>query len=144
MIFAGADRDALRQVFVEAWHKRRAGAPMEPLEHAVADVVGEHPDYHALLDDLETVERDFGVEAGETNPFLHLSMHLAIREQLGTDRPVGIRSVHRRLASRDDAHGAEHRMMEYMAQALWEAQRAASPPDEQRYLACLECLLGSR
>jgi hypothetical protein len=141
----GTDRAALRRGFVEAWRKRLAGAPATPLEAMIADVIAAHPEYQAALSDPETLdERDFPPEAGEANPFLHMGMHLALREQVGTDRPAGIAGLHRRLSARTgDPHEAEHRMMECLGRALWEAQRGNRPPDEQSYLECLRRLAGS-
>ncbi len=134
MIFQGADRDGLRRTFVDAWRKRRDGRPLEPLEALLGDVVAEHPEYHRALEDPDAIGRDFAVEDGETNPFLHLAMHVAIREQVGADRPPGARAAHARLAAAAGVHDAEHRMMEILAESLWEAQRAGRPPDEAAYL----------
>lgn len=135
----GQDRTQFRRFFAEAWRKRREGAPMEPLERLVAEVIALHPEYHRLLEDPErAIERDFPPEAGHTNPFLHLGMHISIREQAATDRPAGIADLRRRLALlRGDEHAAEHQMMECLGQALWEAQRANRAPDEAAYLECL-------
>jgi hypothetical protein len=133
------DRDTLRRYLASAWHKAEAGLPLEPLEHQIAGLVREHPEYQPLLADPETaVGRDYTPEAGETNPFLHLGLHLALLEQVGTDRPAGIRAHYQRLVRRTgDAHRAEHLAMECLAQALWDAQRTRHPPDEAAYLECL-------
>ncbi len=134
MIFQGARRDDLRQAFLDAWRKRLEGLPLEPLEALLGDVAAEHPEYHRALADPDSVARDFPVEDGETNPFLHLAMHVAIREQVGADRPAGVRAVRLGLAAATDVHRAEHRMMEVLGESLWEAQRAGRPPDERAYL----------
>jgi hypothetical protein len=86
------------------------------------------------------LQQEFSPEGGRINPFLHLSMHMALREQVGTDRPQGIRAVHARLAARSDVHDAEHQMMEALGRALWEAQRAGRMPDERLYLEDLQRL----
>ena len=139
--FDNQSRDELRRVYVEAWRKRRAGLPVEPLEAQVADVIALHPEYQPLLEDAGAVQQDFSVEQGRTNPFLHMGLHLGLREQIATDRPSGIRQVHERLARRlGSEHEAEHRMIEVLAEALWEAQRAGRAPDEQRYLDRLRSL----
>lgn len=141
MMFAGADRDELRRRYVEAWRRQRAGLPLEPLDAQIADVIALHPEYHALLEDPRALEREFTVEAGQANPFLHMGLHLGIREQLATGRPPGIREVHTHLARRlGSEHEAEHRMIEVLAEALWEAQRAGRAPDEQLYLERLRRL----
>ena len=138
----GTDRDAMRRIFVDAWRKAGAGEPLQPLERLVAEVVAEHPEYHALLEDAERgIAREFPPELGETNPFLHLGLHISIREQLSVDRPPGIAALYRTIRLQaGDPHAAEHRIMECLAHSLWEAQRAGTMPDEQAYLDCLRAL----
>lgn len=133
------DRETLRRYLASAWHKAEAGAPLEPLERQIAALVREHPEYQPLLADPEVaIERDFAPEVGESNPFLHLGLHLALLEQVTTDRPPGVRDQYQRLVQRaGDAHTAEHLAMECLAQALWEAQRTQRQPDEAAYLECL-------
>jgi hypothetical protein len=136
------DRDTLRRYLAAAWGKAQAGLPLEPLEHQIANLVRQHPEYQPLLADPQTaIGRDF--QGGETNPFLHLGLHLALLEQVGTDRPQGIRDLYQRLVQRTgEAHTAEHLAMECLAQALWEAQRAERLPDEATYVECLARRLG--
>ena len=138
----GQDRDEIRRSYLTAWQKACAGEELDPTEQAIADVVAKHPEYQALLSDPDTaLAKDYTPEQGETNPFLHMGLHLALREQVGTDRPTGIRPLHARLASRlGDEHEAEHRMMECLGEALWEAQRSGRAPDEGAYLECLKGL----
>lgn len=133
------DRGAMRQVFVEAWRKHRERQPLQPLEQQIVQLLLQHPEYHRLLETPElALEQDFSPESGGGNPFLHLSMHLALREQVATDRPAGIAGLHQRLCVQTgDAHEAEHELMECLAEMIWEAQRAQGLPDEQAYLACL-------
>ena len=139
-VFHDQQRDALRRMYLEAWERHTAGLPLTPLQAQVADVVALHPEYHSLLTP-EALDRDWTPEQGQTNPFLHMGMHLALREQVSTDRPAGIRAVHAALSRRhDSAHEAEHRMMEPLGAALWDAQRQGTAPDEQRYLAALRSL----
>jgi hypothetical protein len=137
------DRDSLRRYLAVAWAKARSGEPLEPLEHQIADLVRDHPEYQPLLADPNTaIGRDFAPEVGQTNPFLHLGLHLAVLEQFATDRPAGIRDIYQTLVRRSgEAHQAEHLAMECLAQALWEAQRGQRPPDEAAYLACLARLV---
>ena len=135
----GQDRGDIRRVFIEAWRKHRAGEPLEPLEKMIATVVEAHPEYHKMMENPDSVERDWQPEMGESNPFLHLGMHIAIQEQLTTDRPPGILASFKALADRlQDSHEAEHRMMQCLGEALWEAQQAGTPPDEGRYLECVK------
>ena len=138
MIF-GQDRDELRRMYADAWHKHRDGRVMSQLELQIATVIGEHPEFvDAIEHDVGT---DFAPEGGRTNPFLHMGLHLGIREQVATDRPQGINAIFHRLTGRiGDAHKAEHRMIDCLAEVLWEAQRQNQPPDEARYLARLRDL----
>lgn len=135
-IFDTQSRDQLRAVYIDAWRKRRAGLPMEPLEMQVADVIELHPEYQSSLGaGDEAIDRDYTPEGGQSNPFLHMGLHLAVRDQLATDRPPGIRRAFEDVVRRmSDPHEAEHRMIDCLAETLWEAQRSGLPPDEQTYL----------
>jgi hypothetical protein len=134
--FDNQSRDELRRVYVEAWRKRRAGLPSEPLEAQVADVIALHPEYHAALERGEdALARDYTPEGEQSNPFLHMGLHLAVRDQIATDRPAGLRKAFESLARRiGSAHDAEHRIIECLAEAMWDAQRSGRPPDEIAYL----------
>lgn len=129
----------MRDVFFDAWRKHREDLPLEGIDKAVVDIALRHPEYHAVLDHPEAhVDRDYLPDAGETNPFLHLGLHVAIHEQLSTDRPAGVLGAYHRLLARlDDAHAVEHRMMECLAEWLWQAQRQAAELPETEYLDCL-------
>jgi hypothetical protein len=138
MIF-GQDRNELRRMYADAWQKRCNGTALSPLEAQIAQVVEEHPEYHdAVTGDLS---QDFNIEGGRTNPFLHMGLHLGIREQIATNRPAGIAAIFESLARKTgEPHNAEHRMIDCLAEALWEAQRTNSPPDEAAYLEKLKAL----
>jgi hypothetical protein len=143
--FTQRSRADLRGVYVETWRKFRAKQPLAPLEAQISAVIAEHPEYHAWLEaEGAALGEEFTPERGAQNPFLHLGLHLAIRDQVATDRPRGIASIHGVLARRlGAAHEAEHRMLEVLAETLWEAHRSDAPPDEQRYLERLQRLAGS-
>ncbi len=134
--FAGQNRDQMRRMYLEAWRKFTAKAPLEPLEAQLAAVVAEHPEYISWLEAGESaLAAEFTPEGGRENPFLHMGLHLAIREQVATNRPAGIAEVHQKLAGRlGGSHEAEHAMLEKLAETLWEAQRLGRIPDEQVYL----------
>jgi hypothetical protein len=140
--FAGEGREQLRRRYLEAWRKFSAREPLEPLEGQLAAVIAEHPEYISWLEAGEAaLGAEFTPEGGRENPFLHMGLHLAIREQVSTDRPAGISAIHRELATRGgSAHEAEHRMIETLAEALWEAQRSGRAPDELAYLERLRRL----
>jgi hypothetical protein len=134
-VFAQHNREQLRRMYLEAWRKYVARQPLEPLEGQIAAVIAEHQEYLPVLEAPTALETDFTPEGGRENPFLHMGLHLAIREQVATDRPAGIARIHRELAARlGDAHAAEHAMLERLAETLWEAQRCGGLPDEQRYI----------
>jgi hypothetical protein len=140
MIF-GQDRNALRKMYVDAWNKHIGQLPLTPLEAQIASVVDEHQEYHALITGAE-LEKDYTPEGGQTNPFLHMGLHLGIREQVATNRPAGIAAVFRDLATQiGDSHQAEHRMIDCLAETLWEAQNRNSAPDEMKYLQSLRQLI---
>ncbi len=141
MLF-GQDRDQLRGVYVEAWNFYRLGKALNPLQAQIVAVIEQHPEYHSLLENADqAVSRDYLPELGETNPFLHMGMHLAIQEQIGSDRPTGIRKLYEQLlAKRTDSHEVQHQLMEYLAEMIWRAQRDGELPDEERYIACIKTL----
>ena len=134
-------RDEVRQVYLGVWHKIQQQLVLEPMEALIADIIEIHPEYHALLAASNDIkQQEFTPEQGQTNPFLHMGMHITLREQAGTDRPAGIRAIHQKLVSKNGAHEAEHAMMECLGQTLWNAQRNNQPPDEDAYLDCLRKL----
>ncbi|EHQ52808.1 hypothetical protein ECTPHS_08958 [Ectothiorhodospira sp. PHS-1] len=137
-MFANQSREQLRQMYCQVWRKSRAGEPLQPLEQQIARVVRDHPEYQAMLEAPEAaLAAEFTPEQGAVNPFLHMGMHLAIRDQVATDRPHGVRAAYERLLPRLGPLEAEHAMMDCLGQALWEAQRSGRPPDEATYLECL-------
>jgi hypothetical protein len=133
MIF-GQDRQELRQMYADAWRKAQDAEVLSPLEAQIAQVIEDHPEYQAALGD-EAREASFTPEAGKTNPFLHMGLHLAVRDQVATDRPPGISNIFQQLVEKySKAHEAEHRILDCLAETLWEAQNRQGPPDEQKYL----------
>jgi len=133
-------RDQSREFLFDLWDKHRAGTALTPLESIALAIVFEHPEYHAVLENRERyLDRDWKPEGGETNPFLHLSMHLAIEEQLSIDQPQGIRAAVEALARRHGSmHDARHDGMECLAEVIWQAQRNATGFDNAAYLDCLK------
>lgn len=137
-------KDDVRRFFCEAWAKHRRGGVLTPLEAVAVDWIERHPEYHPDLADADAaVGRDYSIDDGRTNPFLHLSMHLAIAEQLSVDQPPGIRAAFAQLVHRrGDEHAAAHAVMDCLGEIVWSAQRAGSPlpPAEMsaRYIDCLQ------
>ena len=133
-------RDQARDFFFETWRKYRAGEPLAGLEAIVLDVILAHPEYHAALAEPDRFrEREYPPGLGEPNPFLHMSMHLAIEEQLSIDQPIGVAGSFAALvARRGDRHEAMHDAMECLGEMVWRSQRDSAPPDAAAYLECLK------
>lgn len=140
------ERQELRQFYCDTWQKHLAQKDaLSPLEQQITAVVKEHPEYHQLLENKEaSVNANYLPEMGDSNPFLHMGMHLGLREQVSTDRPKGITEIYQTLLALKGVHDAEHEMIECLAEAIWQAQQnqtsANSPPDEVAYLECLRSI----
>ena len=131
------NRDSARTFFLEVWAKYKRQAPLESLEKMVLEVILQHPEYHEILamDEEEIAAMEFLPEAGMTNPFLHMGMHIAILEQVSSNRPSGITALYQQLLrGYPSAHDLEHSMMECLGESLWQAQRNNTLPDESRYM----------
>ena len=133
-------RGQARQFFFDAWRKYRQREMLSAMENIALEVILLHPEYHAILDDTERYQdKDYLPEMGDTNPFLHMSMHIAIREQLSIDQPVGIRQRFERLLTKTgDEHAVMHQIMECLAEMIWQAQRSQSAFDSTVYFECLD------
>mgnify|MGYP001109260121 CR=1 FL=1 len=138
-------QDDVRRFFCDLWRRHREGLPLSPLETIAAGWIEQHPEYHPDLASVEeALQAQYPVEAGRSNPFLHLSMHLAIAEQLQIDQPPGIRAAFETLARRlDSPHEAVHAIMECLGETVWRAQRDGLPPDGQAYLECIQRRAGT-
>jgi hypothetical protein len=135
-LFDAHSREQLRKAYADAWAKHLAHSPLTPLEAMITDVIGAHPEYQAIVSDPEAaLAFEPGTPEIAENPFLHMGLHLAVRDQVSVDRPPGVRELHRALQARHgDVHRAEHALMEALGETLWQAQRAGRPPDEGFYL----------
>lgn len=132
------NRDQIRQMYCSVFTKMQSGEACDPLEQQIAAVISEHPEYHPLLESSDSaLGKDFTPESGQSNPFLHMGMHLGIREQVSTDRPSGIQAAYANLVNSLGTIEAEHRIMDCLGQSLWEAQRHGQPPNELQYLDCI-------
>ena len=138
-------REQVRQFFFDAWARYRANQPLEGAARTALEVILLHPEYHPVLDDPQrNLGRDWGPDGGETNPFLHLSLHLAIEEQLAMGQPFGIREAFDALAgTTGDTHAARHALLECLGEAVWQAQRLGGAPDPQAYLDCVRRRAGT-
>jgi hypothetical protein len=143
-MYGEQDRGQTREVFFRAWRAHREGRPLEGVEKTIVQVLLRHPEYHPVLENPETARgRDYFSESGDTNPFLHLGMHIAIEEQLSLDQPRGVRECYRTLLDKmPDEHAVQHRIMECLGEMLWHSQRMQTPLDETQYMSCLARLAG--
>lgn len=134
-------REQVRRFFCESWRKHRAGSILEGAEVVAADLIAHHPEYHRLLENPDAaLEQEFTPESGQTNPFLHLSLHLAVAEQISIDQPPGIRAAYQTLRARLDVHAAEHAILECLGEALWRAQGQGQAIDQAAYLESIRRL----
>ena len=137
----GQDRDSLRRAYAEAWQRHLDGLPLDAQQQRIADVVALHPEYQAFVLAPGALAQEFDGSDGRTNPFLHMGLHIAIHEQLATGLPPEAAQTHQRLARRlGDAHAAEHRLIDCLAQTLWQAQRDGRAPDMDGYREALRRL----
>lgn len=139
------DRNDMRQVFFQVWQKAQNNDVLQPQEAIIADIIGMHPEYQRLLSNPSALEREYDGSDGQVNPFLHMGLHIAIREQISTNMPFGIVNLYQQYVSHcGDVHASEHEMIESLAEAMWEAQVARREPDQQAYLEKLRRRLPSR
>jgi len=132
-------RDQARQFFIESWRKHQVRELLSPLEDIAIRIILLHPEYHALLaNNDQALSRDWTPESGEANPFLHLSLHLAIEEQLAIDQPAGLRPAYEAvLRQKNDPHAALHDVLECLGETLWQAQRSGGEIDGKTYVECV-------
>ena len=135
-------REEVRGFFCDAWKKKRNGQILDAMETLATDWIVQHPEYHPLLADSErALSQDYTPERGETNPFLHLSMHLSISEQISINQPLGIKEIAEQLSKKTGSeHEAQHLMMECLGQVIWESQREGKPINPEHYLEALKKL----
>jgi hypothetical protein len=138
-MYAPSQRD-VRIFFCDTWRKQREGMPLAPMEALAADWISQHPEYHGALADVDAaLAADYKVDTGQTNPFLHLSMHLTITEQVSIDQPSGVaQALHLLAARRGSLHEAHHEVMECLGEMIWASQRSGLPPDGHAYLDCVQ------
>lgn len=129
----------VRRFFCETFRKSQAREILTPMEAIAADWISRHPEYHEALSDLEAaLHGDYSVDAGQTNPFLHLSMHLSIAEQISVNQPPGVRPAFEALANKYNSdHEAHHQIMEALGEMIWTSQRSGLPPDGAAYVEAL-------
>lgn len=139
---AKIERQKMRQHFFSAWEKKKKHTPLNALEQQLANIIAEHPEYHHILNHPEKYkDQDYTPEPGSSNPFFHMALHISLMDQITTNRPEGILDIYTQLAGRsNNAHAAEHKMIDVLASLLWQAQKTGVPPDEKQYLRRLRKL----
>ncbi|MDR3412791.1 MAG: DUF1841 family protein [Formivibrio sp.] len=136
-------RDEARRFFIAVWQKHSSGQPLADIERITLAVLLDHPEYQRYLNESQ-LDHDWRPEQGETNPFLHIGMHLAIEEQLSIDQPAGIRALYQLLCQKlGSEHAAKHEMLDGLAEMIWQAQRQNTAPDPQIYLDILKRKTGN-
>ncbi|KTD11661.1 hypothetical protein Lgra_1119 [Legionella gratiana] len=138
-MFYGDTIQETRHMFFSSWEKYQQRVLLSPLEHEIVQVILAHPEYHKMLgNQYKFQQQSYSPELGEPNPFLHMGLHLAVREQISTDRPIGISAIYTKLLQKyHDPLAVEHLIMEQLAECLWLSQKNNLPPDETYYLHVL-------
>lgn len=141
MIFSN-DRVELRSLMINSWQKFQAKQSVTAIEEQIARIIELHPEYHNLIT-MQNIDTDYSPEMGQINPFLHISLHLAIIEQVQTNRPAGINQIYKYLLVKynQDEHKVHHTMIDYLAEEMWLSQKYNTSPDELKYLTNLQKLL---
>lgn len=133
-------RDQARQFLFDAWAKFKQHSPLSDLEKIAVEVMQMHPEYHTILDAPERyMQQQYFPEQGETNPFLHLSLHLSVIEQISINQPIGIGQIYEKLKLKHcDQHMAQHDILDCLAETIWQSQRNNTPLDSAHYLSLLQ------
>jgi len=144
-MFQHQDRNQMRAYFRTAWKKYTDRIPAEPIETIIGDVISIHPEYHQMLEsEHDDLDKDYIPEEGESNPFLHMGMHISLREQCESDRPAGIAGLYKKILMKTkDIHKTEHLIIECLGESLWQAQKNGQLPDENAYLDCINRIYNS-
>ncbi len=137
------DRSQLRKIFFDAWGNFQQNLVLTPMDEIIVNIIKLHPEYHDMLNhENDFIDKDYLPENGESNPFLHMAMHISIHEQLATKRPEQITNLYQQLLNKyQDQHTVEHHMMECLGQMIWQAQRDKTHPEESLYVDCLQKLV---
>jgi len=133
------NREQMRQFYIDVWNKYQQKKTLTPLETIISDIISIHSEYHEeLLDPDKVLDKDYSTETGQANPFLHMGLHIGLREQVQANHPFGIKELFIQYMQQfQDPHKAEHEMIECLASSLWEAQSSNLPPKDSDYLDCL-------
>ena len=132
------DRKQQREFLAKSWQKYTTNKTLDPLEEQLASIIITHPEYHELI---ENIESEYFPKQGEINPFLHINLHLALRDQLSINQPKGIKEVHQKLIDQyKDPHVVEHLMMECIVEMIYISQKNNTTMDQESYLNCIVSL----
>jgi len=132
------DRKKQREFLAKSWQKYTSNKPLEPLEEQLVSIIKIHPEYHNLVGNIDS---EYFPEQGEVNPFLHINLHLALRNQLSINQPKGIREAHQKRTNQyKDHHIVEHLMMECIAEMIYLSQKSNTTMNQESFLNCLTSL----
>lgn len=137
--------DDVRLFFADVWRKRQQPLLLNALQQKALRIIAAHTEYAPYLENVEHfLNRTWRPEEGETNPFLHLSLHLSVQEQVAIDQPFGITAIHQSLCEQyaGDWVKAEHDMIEALAETIWQAQCYGQGLDVNVYMTRLRSLVG--
>ncbi len=134
------DREDTRAVFYAVWNKHENNEPLEPMEQSILAIIEAHPEYHAYLNNPEKFQdKEFSAEQGETNPFMHFGIHLAIADQVRLDNPKGMKKIYQDYLKKfNDSHTADHKIMEVLIGHLWDMMQTNTAFDEASYMQTLK------
>ncbi len=129
------DRKKQREFLANSWQKYTRNKPLEPLEKQLASIIEIHPEYHDLIGNIDS---ECFPEHDGVNPFLHINLHLALRDQLSSNQPKGVKEVHQKLIIHfKDPHEVEHLMMECIEEMIYISQKSNTTMDQESYLNCI-------
>ena len=143
MLFS-QDRNEIRKFYIESWQKFINKQIMTPIEQQIARIIEFHPEYHEMFK-IDNMDKDYSVESGQINPFLHIGLHLAVVEQYQTNRPSGIRNIYEQFVKKynGDEHKVHHTIIDYLAETIWQSQKYNQVPDDKKYILNLTNKLNS-
>lgn len=130
-----------RQHYGMVWQLALAGAPLTIEQMRLVRVMQEHPEYRSIWDNPE--EASAGLEdLTEPNPFLHVTAHMMVEEQIAGRNPPDVAVVVSRLTrSGDSRHEAIHKVANVLMGEVWDVLAKKREFDREKYVRRLGELL---
>lgn len=130
------DRATQRKFLFNAWQKFINKEPLEDLEKKIVEIIDIHKEYQHLINNIEL---DYPLEQNNINPFLHINLHLTLREQLAINQPFGIKQAYDSLVAKlKDSHLAEHLIMDCIVKMISSVQKTGTTINEKEYFDCIQ------